>query len=545
MSGLVLKTKNKLVRMAKVLSMYFVIFIQIYWYKIRRKPKSEWEKLWGKIGERYRKTLFELEGLLIKVGQILSTRADLLPHAFIRQIEDLTDNVPASNWSEILEILETEWGKSLHQDFLSIDKTAIASASIGEVYKGVLKDGTEVAIKVKRPNIDSIVQTDFRILGIIIWFADHLVPIPKGFINFKVLFKELKQVIERELDYSKELGTILSFSDRFKDMDIVKIPSVYSELSTSNVLVMEWVEGIKLTNTEAIDKLDVSRQELSQRLIKVFLPQWLEPGLFHADPHPGNVLVSKEGKIILLDFGMIGEITKKDATYFQGLIESFLSKNYSKAVDCLSHLGFLLPEAESRTIERLLAEFISFQPSQLKEMDMFALKLEMNEMIQALPIQVPTRFVFLGRSFVTIEGIIRNLAPEAELINLGKPVFLEWLNKQGNSKWSFAWQWVQSRPIFRIIHSVTEFLEAPLKLEDLKEIEQRRQFQFMIYENNRKQLFQLTLLGFTGILAGIYSSHALIWNLSVFVTTVAYVGYIICSFKQKKWMKYMHEKRRE
>jgi predicted unusual protein kinase regulating ubiquinone biosynthesis (AarF/ABC1/UbiB family) len=545
MSGLEMKTKNKLVRMSKVLSMYFVIIIQVYWYKIRRKPKSEWEKLWGKIGERYRKTLFELEGLLIKVGQILSTRADLLPHAFIHQIEDLTDNVPASNWSEIQEILETEWGKSLDQDFLSINKTAIASASIGEVYKGVLKDGIEVAIKVKRPNIDSIVQTDFRILGIIFWFADHLVPIPKGFINFKVLFKELKHVIESELDYSKELSTILTFRDRFKDMDIVKIPSVYSELSTTNVLVMEWVEGIKLTNTEAIDKLDVSRQELSQRLIKVFLPQWLEPGLFHADPHPGNVFVSKEGKIILLDFGMVGEITKKDATYFQGLIESFLSKNYAKAVDCLSHLGFLLPEAESRTIERLLAEFISFEPSQLKAKDMFALKLEMNEMIQALPIQVPTRFVFLGRSFVTIEGIIRNLAPEAELINLGKPVFLDWLNKQGNNKWSFIWQWIQSQPIFKIIHSVTEFLDAPRKLEDLKEIEQRRQFQFMIYENNKKQLFQLTLLGFTGIIAGIYTSHALIWNLSVIATTVAFVGYIICSFKQKKWMKYMHEKRRE
>jgi predicted unusual protein kinase regulating ubiquinone biosynthesis (AarF/ABC1/UbiB family) len=544
MRGLVMKTRNKLFRMSKVLSMFFVIFLQIYWYKIRRKPKAEWEKLWGNIGERFRKTLFELEGLLIKMGQILSTRADLLPKAFIQQIEDLTDNVPPSSWGEIQEILEREWGSSFHQHFLSIEKTTIASASIGEVYKGVLQDGTEVAIKVKRPNIDSVLQTDFRILGIIIWFADHLVPIPKGFINFKVLFKELKQVIERELDYTMELNTILLFRDRFKDMDVVQIPSVYSELSSSNVLVMEWVEGIRLTNTEALDQLAVSRQELAKRLIKVFLPQWLEPGTFHADPHPGNILISKEGKIVLLDFGMIGEITKRDAAYFQGLIESFLSKNFSKAVDCLSHLGFLLPEAESSTIERLLAEFISFQPSQLKEVDLIALKLEMNDMIQALPIQVPTRFVFLGRSFVTIEGIIRNLAPEVELIDLGKPVFMEWLNKQGNNKWSLVWQWIQSQPIFKLIHSVTEFLNAPQKLEDLKEIEQRRQFQFMIYENNKKQLFQLTLFGFTGIVVGIYTSHSLIWNLSGGVTVVTIVGYFICSYKQKKWMKYMHKKRR-
>jgi predicted unusual protein kinase regulating ubiquinone biosynthesis (AarF/ABC1/UbiB family) len=125
-----------------------------------------------------------------------------------------------------------------HQHFQSIEKIAIASASIGEVYKGILQDGAEVAIKVKRPHIDSIVQTDFRILSIIIWFLDHIVPIPKGFINFKVLFKEVKQVIERELDYSKELNTILTFKERFKDMDIVHIPSVYADLSTSNVLAM-------------------------------------------------------------------------------------------------------------------------------------------------------------------------------------------------------------------------------------------------------------------------------------------------------------------
>ncbi|CRK84838.1 ABC1 kinase family protein [Neobacillus massiliamazoniensis] len=539
-----MKIKNKLVRMSKVLSVFFIIFLQIYWYKIRRKPKAEWEKLWEEIGDRFRKTLFELEGLLIKIGQILSTRADLLPNAFIRQIEDLTDKVPPSNWNEIQEILETEWGKSLHQHFLSIEKTAIASASIGEVYKGVMQDGTEVAIKVKRPNIDSIVQTDFRILSIIIWFADHLVPIPKGFINFKVLFKELKQVIERELDYSKELNTILFFRDRFRDMDVVQIPSVYSELSTSNVLVMEWVEGIRLTNMEALDQLAVSRQELAQRLFKVFLPQWIEPGMFHADPHPGNVLISKEGKIILLDFGMIGEITKKDSAYIQGLIESFLSKNYAKAVDCMSHLGFLLPEAESRTIERLLAEYMLFQPTQLKEMDLIALKVEMNDMIRALPIQVPTRFVFLARSIVTMEGNIRNLAPEWELVDLGKPVFMEWLSKQGN-KWSFVWQWIQSQPVFKIIHSVTEFLNAPQKIEHLKEIEQRRQFQFMIYENTKKQLFQLTLLGFIGIAAGIYTSQSLISTLSVGVTVVTFIGYFICSYKLKKWMKFMHEKRRE
>ncbi|MEH7124237.1 AarF/UbiB family protein [Bacillus sp. JJ1532] len=536
--------KNKMLRTSKVLSMAFVIFVQIYWYKIRKKPEEEWKNLWRKIGERFRKTLFELEGLLIKIGQILSIRTDLLPEAFILQIQDLTDKVPSSSWDVIQQILETEWKSPIDQHLLSIKKEAIASASIGEVYKGVLKDGTEVAIKVKRPNIQSIIQTDFRILRIIIWFADHFVPIPKGFINFKVLFQELKQVIERELDYSKEREVLLSFKERFKDVDAVQIPSVFSELSTSRVLVMEWIHGIRLTDRDGLEQLVVGKNELAKRLIKVFLPQWLEPGMFHADPHPGNVLVSKEGKIILLDFGMVGEISKMDAEYFQDLIKSFLSKNYTKAVESLIHLGFFHDEGDSKTLEKLLAETMSFQLSDLKDMDMIALKIEMNDMIQALPIQVPTRFVFLGRSFVTIEGILQELAPQEELIDLAKPVFFDWLNKKENNKWSFVWMWIQSQPLFKVLHSASEFLKAPQTFERIKEVEQRRQFQFTIFENYKKQLFQLTLLGLIGIAAGAYTSQPIIFQLSIGISAISSVCYCICSYKLKKWMKYMPEKRR-
>jgi len=196
-------------------------------------------------------------------------------------------------------------------------------------------------------------------------------------------------------------------------------------------------------------------------------------------------------------------------------------------------------------MERLLAELLSFQPAQLKEMDLIALKLEMNDMIQALPIQVPTRFVFLGCSFITMEGMLRNLASGEDLINVLKPVFMDWLSKQGNNKWSFIWFWLQSQPLFKTVHSFTEFLKLPQKLENIKETEQRRHFQFCIFENYKKQLFQLTLLGFFGIGTGIYTSHQLILQISVGVSVVSGIGYFIYSYKLKKWMKYMHEKRRE
>lgn len=532
--------------MYKILSLAFIIFIQIYAYKLRKKTNANWDQLWENIGTRFRTTLFELEGLLIKIGQLLSIRRDILPSPFINQIQDLTDQVPPSEWEEIKKILEDEWGGPLHEFVEEIHPKAIASASIGEVYKGFLVDGKEVAIKVQRPNIQSIIQTDFKTLKIIIWFANHLVPLPKNFINLNVLFQELKQVIEGELDFCEEKHTLVYFKDRLKGIKGVKVPEVYNELCTSKVLVMEWVDGVKLTDEEGLRRLSISSVEIVEKLIETFLPQWLEPGKFHADPHSGNVLVSKNGDIVLLDFGMVGEISKRDATYFQLLIEGLLSKNYQKAVESLINLGFLLPEADPKTMEKLLAELMVFQPEQLKEKDLMALKLEMNDIIQALPIQVPTKFVFLGRSFITMEGMIRNLAnDDDELLHLIKPVFIKWLSKQGSNKWQFLWYWLQSKPLFKVLHSATDFLNLPQKLEEMKEKEQRRQFQFTIYENNKNHFVQFTFLGLLGIGAAVYLNHSSLLQLSLGVTLFSAIGYLAYHLKLKKWLKYMHETRRK
>ncbi|HJV30752.1 MAG TPA: AarF/UbiB family protein, partial [Bacillales bacterium] len=206
-----MNANRKLYRMWKVITFALSVVIRVYWYRICKKSASEKEELWGRIGKQFRETLFELEGLLIKVGQFLSIRADLLPNGFIKQIEDLVDQVPPSPWEEIEKVLEKEWHGQLEDKLHSIDPNVVASASIGEVYRGKLKDGTDVAVKVQRPTIQSIVKTDFRSLSIIIWFVHHFAPVPKRFIDFKRLYQELKQVIERELDFQKEMETANQF----------------------------------------------------------------------------------------------------------------------------------------------------------------------------------------------------------------------------------------------------------------------------------------------------------------------------------------------
>ncbi|MEC1893002.1 MAG: AarF/UbiB family protein [Bacillota bacterium] len=170
-----MKARSKLLRMYKLLSMALHIIFQIYWYKWTRKSEAEWEKLWSGIGKRFRTTLFELEGLLIKIGQFISIRSDLLPKAFIQELQGLTDKVPPSEWREIQTILNEEWGSELSKKVVAIEKEAIASASIGEVYKGALQDGSIVAIKVQRPDIFQLFMLGLTGSGFGIYLEEMLI----------------------------------------------------------------------------------------------------------------------------------------------------------------------------------------------------------------------------------------------------------------------------------------------------------------------------------------------------------------------------------
>jgi predicted unusual protein kinase regulating ubiquinone biosynthesis (AarF/ABC1/UbiB family) len=532
-----MKTDRNWFRMWRILSFALSVLIRFYWYRILRKPLSEREKLWGRIGQEFRQTLFELEGLLIKVGQFLSIRADLLPSKFVEQIQDLVDKVPPSPWEDIKIVLEREWESTIEDNLLSINTTAVASASIGEVYRGKLKDGTDVAVKVQRPTIRSIIRTDFRSLSIIIWFAHHFAPVPKGFINFKMLFQELKTVIEREVDFYKEMESVNHFRHRFQTVEKLMIPNVYPHLCTSQVLVMDWVEGTRITDEDYLDRHTINRVELSQRLFRIFISQWLEAGTFHADPHAGNVLVKSDGTIVLIDFGMVGEISKKDAANFQELLQAILAKNYSMAVKVLFDLGFLLPDTNLKTLEPILKEALSIDLNQLKEMDLFQVKKDLNEMIKSLPIQVPTRFIFLGRSFVTIEGMLHTINPNQEFLEIAKPAFLDWLNQGNQNKWKLIMKWIQSQPIFQVFHAITEMIEIPHKLLAVKESEKQKEFQFQIYENQKNQLSYLGILGVVGSFTGSYLNHPLIWKGSLGIAGISLLSYIVCSVRQRRWLK--------
>ncbi|MGM0753993.1 MAG: ABC1 kinase family protein [Bacillota bacterium] len=532
-----MKSEKKLWRMWKVLSLAFSIVVRIYWYRLRGKSQWEKDKLLERIGKEFKETLFELNGVLIKVGQLLSIREDLLPKEFINQIQDLVDHVPPSPWEEIEKVLEREWDGSVTTKVQAIDQEAVASASIGEVYKATLFDGTQAAVKVQRPEIPSLVKTDFRSLAIIIWFARYFAPVPKGFIDFKMLYKELKQVIEQELDFSKEMNTGISFKQRFRDHPNVKIPAMYPELCTDKVLVMEWVDGFRLNDRKAFESYGLDGQKLAKELFRLFLPQWLEPGVFHADPHAGNILLQPDGTFVLLDYGMIGEISKRDSTHFQDLLEGILLKNFRKAAEALAQLGFLLPDASPKTIEPVLKEFVTLDMEEFKQMDLISVKKEINDMVKSLPIQVPTRFIFLGRSFATIEGLVHTLSPDEETLDVVKPAFMDWVKDSNTNKWELFMKWISAQPLFQTLQKIRQLLDVTDKALEQKDHQQQNEFQFKIYESQKKQAFILILSGFAGGFTGLGFDMELLLQGSFGLAGFGLAGYWFITTRQRRWLK--------
>ncbi|BCB02753.1 ABC1 kinase family protein [Bacillus sp. KH172YL63] len=532
-----MNSEKKLWRMWKILSLALSIVIRVYWYRLRGKSQWDTDLLWERIGKEFKETLFELNGVLIKVGQLLSIREDLLPKGFITQIQDLVDHVPPSPWKKIEEVLEKEWDAPVSSKVANIEKDAIASASIGEVYRARLHDGTQVAIKVQRPEIPSLVKIDFRSLSIIIWFARRFAPVPKGFIDFKMLYKELKQVIEQELDFSKEMMTATSFKQRFKEHPNVKIPAMFPELCTNKVLVMEWVDGVRLNDRDAIESYGLDGGKLAEGLFRLFLPQWLEPGIFHADPHAGNILLQPDGTFVLLDYGMIGEISKRDAAHFQDLLEGVLLKNYRKAAESLAQLGFLLPDASPKSIEPVLKEFITLDMEQFKEMDLIAVKKEINDLVKSLPVQVPTRFIFLGRSFATIEGLVHTLSPEKETLDVVKPAFLDWVKHSNTNKWDLLMKWISAQPLFQTIQKVRQLVDFPENMLQQKELQQQNAFHFEIFESRKKQAFTLGIGGLAGGFTGMGFDIELIYQGSFALAVLGFTVYIVTDSRQKKWLK--------
>ncbi|QHA91383.1 AarF/UbiB family protein [Bacillus sp. N1-1] len=427
---------QSLYRISVIVWMSVKFFLQLE--RFRRKSKhswdqERWQKLLKKQAKEYKGKAIRLEGLLVKLGQFLSTRADILPKVFLEEIEDLVDRVPSFSWEKAKQILEEEWAANYQDVIDNLSDRPIASASIGQVYRATLNSGEDVAIKIRRPNIRKIIRADFQALRIVFWLMDKFTSYGKQ-LDLSRLYEEVRHVIEDELDFKKELKNGLHFKDRYSDSPGYRVPNYVPEWSTKKVLVMEWMEGARITNLSYIDEKAIDRRELARKLLKGYLEQLLQEGQFHADPHSGNLLIQEDGTIVFIDFGMVGHIEAKDALSIRKLITGIVLSQYSDVTEALDELRFLLPNSDKRQIEKaiqtLVTLFIEQDLTMMDEDTAEQVLKEVQTLVNKQPIQLPSEFAFLGRAISTIVGILYTLDPEIDLIEEGKPIVQEWINRE-------------------------------------------------------------------------------------------------------------------
>jgi len=378
----------------------------------------------------FRRTAVKLGVLMIKMGQFLSSRADLLPDRALAVLSSLQDEVPPAPFSHVVSVIETELGKPVEQIFSVLERKATAAASLGQVHKAVLAaTGEEVAVKVQRPHIDQLVRMDLSTIRFVIWVISRFVDVSE-FIDLMGFYREFKRTIYEEIDYITEAANAKRFQVMFKDNPTIYIPSVYDDYTSRRVLVLEWVNGIKVNDYPALEAAGIDRLEVAKRTVQTYFYQFFEEGFFHADPHPGNIFVQKgppgEGPIIVfVDFGMVGSLTKSMKKALKDLFLGFLSRDSHGLVNALRRLGFVGEGANMAAIERgmalMMEQYYGITMGEARDLEFPEVARDIESLLYDQPFQVPAQFAFTGRAVGTLSGLATGLAPEFNLVDVALP----------------------------------------------------------------------------------------------------------------------------
>jgi ubiquinone biosynthesis protein len=300
----------------------------------------------------------ELGPTFVKLGQILSTRPDLIPLAYVQELSKLQDNVPSFSYDDVRAVVKAETGKFPEEIFHSIHKKPFAAASIGQVHKATLKGSEEeVAIKVQRPNIQQTIEVDLEIMLLMASLMERHVTEMEAFHPTTVV-NEFARSIEEELDYTLEASHVEHFAQQFLDDETMYVPKVYRDLSTQRILVTEFIDGIKASDLDRLKQDGYDLQEIASRGADSILKQIARFGFYHADPHPGNIYILPKNIICFVDFGMMGRINQQEREDFSDFLESLIEKNENKVVDALLKLTNFAQDPNRNELQRDLMEFI-------------------------------------------------------------------------------------------------------------------------------------------------------------------------------------------
>ena len=373
---------------------------------------------------RLRRTLEKLGPTFIKFGQVLSVRPDLVPKEYSKELEKLQDSVPPFPYNEVKAIIEKEFGKSMEHLFLHFEKKPIASASISQVHKAMLKTGEKVAVKVQRPNVKKIMETDIEIMYYIANLLEKNVERIRRFNPVRIV-NEFREWTEKELDFRLEARNAKRFYENFKGSKTVHIPKIYDDLTTEKVLTLEFIDGIELHDIKEIKKRKLDFNKIIANGFDSILTQVFVHGIFHADPHPGNIIIMKNNSIAFVDFGIVGYFDEKLKSKCVDLLYGIIEQDEELVMDTLLSMGM---EGDGIDCEQLKTEIgMLIQPlqhSSIKEAKVSKVLEEVLDIALKHKLKVPAPFVLFGKTIITLEGVALEYDPDFKLVETAKP-FIE------------------------------------------------------------------------------------------------------------------------
>jgi len=373
-----------------------------------------------------RENALAMRGLMIKVGQFMSSRKDFLPDEYTEELSALQDQVPPHDFAEIRQRIIEELGAPPEQIFSEFEKEPIAAASLGQVHRAVLKDGREAAVKIQYPGIEKIIETDIRMFEILVSLLQGRI----GWINLRVLHEEFSKIVRAELDYVQEGRNAERFRTNFSDDARIVIPRVYWNFSCRKVLTLEFVGGIKISECAVIKASGLDCRILVNLLAETYAKMIFVHGIFHCDPHPGNIFVGEGPTLVLVDFGMVETISESTKRNLRRYANAIVENDTAGIIEALEKLGFLVEGADYKAIAEVTQDLIDkyrhSSPDELKSLTVDDIGDEISNIRSVIDnFQVPNYFILLGRTIGMLNGMAYRLNPEVNIIEIGKPYIRE------------------------------------------------------------------------------------------------------------------------
>ncbi|KAF6248050.1 protein kinase [Nitrosopumilus sp. b3] len=368
-------------------------------------------------------TFISLGPVYIKLGQWLSSRADILPQPYLEELSKLQDSVPAAPFDQAKSIIEKDLGP-IDKKFDQIDPKSISGASLGQVYRGSIS-GKQIVIKVKRPGIEKIVTEDIKVLKKILPLAMRFVD-PNLRYSAKAMLSQFIETIHEEMDYTNESENLKKIKNDLSNNSKVVVPSVYDDYSSKNILTMEYLPGIKITNVEALNEKGIDRQKLVIDVHKVFFTMLLKHSIFHADPHPGNISVTDDGKLILYDYGMVGRLDNETRLRLIRLYLALVEKDPPRTVNAMNDLGMLTPDFNRSVIEKGIELTVrAMHGKKPDEMEVESLMELANKTMSKFPFILPKNLALYMRMASIIEGIYKTHQVNFKFVKIVREILEE------------------------------------------------------------------------------------------------------------------------